>query len=330
MSIPDAEAVDFGYLVAFAEGMYVPDQTVPRRQPRIAALGFDVVGHLIAQDVLIPPLTAPAGLRKLSLRPISVFFGFLARSQADPSHYVAAVRGTNGFAEWAINGEFLSVVWPPQPGASVEQGFSDIYETMTLVGLDGAQIGTKAADGIAHVVDGGTATVCGHSLGAALATYLSFDVAKLLGGRASACLFASPRTGDPVWTTAYAARVQTYRLINYVLDVVPYVPFEPPAMPYQTLPNSQILDPNTAQAEVRFDIGANHNLFSYCAMLDATEAKRLYSPEDALAWKDISVPPRPDLNHDLTLVLAKAADALGAQADHIAEFLWTTMHAVNA
>ena len=28
-----------------------------------------------------------------------------------------------------------------QPGASVEQGFSDIYRTMTLVGLDGAQIG---------------------------------------------------------------------------------------------------------------------------------------------------------------------------------------------
>jgi hypothetical protein len=326
----DAEAVDYGYLVAFAEGMYLLDQTVPRPQPRIAALGFDVVGHLIAQDVLIPPLTAPAGLRKLSLRPISVFFGFLARSQADPNHYVAAVRGTNGFAEWAINGEFLSVAWPAQPGAMVEQGFSDIYETMTLVGLDGAQIGASAADGIAHVVGGGTATVCGHSLGAALATYLSFDVAGLLGSRASACLFASPRTGDPVWTTAYLARVQSYQLINYVLDVVPYVPFEPPAMPYQTLPNPQILEPETAQAEVRFDIGANHNLFSYCAMLDSAEAKRRYSQEDALAWKDISVPARPDINHDLTVALAKAVDALGAQADHIADLLWATMHAVNA
>jgi triacylglycerol lipase len=330
MAISDKEAVDYGYLVAFAEGMYVPDQIVPRPEPRIAASGFDVVGHLIAQDVLIPALTAPAGQRKLSLRPTTVFFGFLARSQADPNHYVAAVRGTNGFAEWAINGEFLSVAWPAQPGASVEQGFSDIYKTMTLVGVDGAQIGTKAADGIAHVVGGGTVTVCGHSLGGAIATYLSFDVAGLVGNRGSACLFASPRTGDLAWTNGYKARVQTYLLIDYVLDIVPYVPFEPPAMPYQTLPGARVLQPNAAQAEVRFDISANHNLFSYCAMVDSAEAKRLYSPEDAQAWKDIFVPPRPDLNYTLIVSLARAADALGGQADHIAEFLWATMHSVNA
>jgi hypothetical protein len=78
-AITDTEAVDYGYLVAFAEGMYAADQIVPRPAPRIAALGFDVVGHLIAQDVLIPASTAPAGQRKLSLRPPSVFFGFLAR-----------------------------------------------------------------------------------------------------------------------------------------------------------------------------------------------------------------------------------------------------------
>jgi triacylglycerol lipase len=330
MAIADKDAVDYGYLVAFAEGMYVADQIVPRLQPRIAALGFDVIGHLIAQDVLIPALTAPTGQRKLSLRPITVFFGFLARSQADPNHYVAAVRGTNGFAEWAINGEFLSVPWQPLPGATVEQGFSDIYGTMTLVGANGAQIGIKAADGIAQVVAGGTVTVCGHSLGAALATYLSFDVAGLMGNRASACLFASPRTGDSVWTNGYKARVQTYRLINYVLDIVPYVPFEPPAMLYQTLPGTQILEPNTAQAEVRFDISANHNLLSYCAMLDSAEAKRLYSSEDAQTWKDIFVPPRPDLNYALIVSLARAADALGGEADHIAAFLWATMHSVNA
>ncbi len=124
------------------------------------------------------------------------------------------------------------------------------------------------------MVGTGNVTVCGHSLGAALATYLSFDIAGLLGNRTSACLFASPRTGNPTWTTAYKVRVQTYRLINYVLDVVPYVPFEPPVMPFETLPGAQIIEPETAQAEVRFDIAANHNLISYCAMLDAADAKR--------------------------------------------------------
>lgn len=330
MAIADKDAVDYGYLVAFAEGMYLPNQIVPRPEPRIATLGFDVAGHLLAQDVLIPPLTAPQGRRQLSLRTTTVFFGFLARSQADPTHYVAAIRGTNGFAEWAINGEFAAVPWPPQPGATVELGFSDIYKTMTLVGMNGAQIGTNAADGIAHVVAGGTVTVCGHSLGAAIATYLSFDVAGLMGNRASACLFASPRTGDAAWTNGYKARVQAYRLINYVLDIVPYVPFQPPAMPYQTLPGAQVLEPSTVQAEIRFDISANHNLFSYCAMLDSAEAKRLYSQEDAQAWNDIFAPPRPDFNYALIFNLARAVDALGAQADHIAEFLWATMHAVNA
>ncbi len=116
-----------------------------------------------------------------------------------------------------INAEFAAAPALTLPGAKVEQGFSDIYKTMTLVGLNGARIGTKAADGIATVVGTGNVTVCGHSLGAALATYLSFDIAGLLGNRTSACLFASPRTGDPAWTTAYKARVQTYRLINYVL-----------------------------------------------------------------------------------------------------------------
>jgi triacylglycerol lipase len=73
-----------------------------------------------------------------------------------------------------------------------------------------------------------TVTICGHSLGSAVATYLSFDVAKLLGARASACLFASPRTGDLAWTTAYAATAATCRLMNYILDVVPYVPLDAP------------------------------------------------------------------------------------------------------
>jgi hypothetical protein len=45
---------------------------------------------------------------------------------------------------------------------------------MTLVDLAGKAIGLRATDGIAQVVGEGTVTVCGHSLGSAIATYLSF------------------------------------------------------------------------------------------------------------------------------------------------------------
>ncbi len=50
-----------------------------------------------------------------------------------------------------IDANFVPRPAPSAPGAKVEQGFWSIYETMTLVGLTGLQIGDKAADGIAAV-----------------------------------------------------------------------------------------------------------------------------------------------------------------------------------
>ena len=266
------------------------------------------------------PLTVQLGL--------TVFYGFLARSQTDPNRYAVAVRGTNGFAEWVIDADFVPRPTPAAPGAKVEMGFYSIYDSMTLVGMTGIQIGTKAADGIATVVGAGTVTVCGHSLGSAIATYLSFDVAKLLGNRATACLFASPRTGDHAWAAAYGATVADYRLINYVLDVVPYVPFDaPPAIPYSTLPGAQILLPSTAQAEVKFDIRCNHNLVCYCAMLDFADTKKRASAQDIEAWRCILGPPAFGLNRELTLALEKPVIALGGAAEHIVDLIDVTARA---
>ena len=188
---------------------------------------------------------------------------------------------------------------------------------MTLVGLDGSEMG-NAANGIANQVGQGTVTICGHSLGSAVATYLSFDVAKLLGARASACLFASPRTGDLAWTTAYAATVATCRLMNYVLDVVPYVPFDaPPQFQYSTLPMAEIILPSAAQAEVRFDVVCDHNVICYCAMIDYADTKARASAEDAASWRCILGPPGFSLNRELTLALAPAVTALGGVANDI-------------
>jgi ferritin-like metal-binding protein YciE len=236
MPISDSDAVDYGFLVVFAEDLYVPGSVTPHDEPRIAAAGWDVVGHFLAFDSVLPnPSALPAGIPNTLRLGQTVFYGFLARNKADPSRYVAAIRGTSGFAEWAIDADFLPLPLPTPPGGTVENGFWSIYASMTLVGLDGKAIGTKAADGIAEAVGEATVTICGHSLGAAIASYLSFDVAKLVGNRASACLFASPRAGDLAWTTAYAAVVSTYRLTNYLLDVVPYAPFNaPPAFQYST------------------------------------------------------------------------------------------------
>ena len=329
MPITDPQAVDYGFLVVFAEDMYVQGSITPQDEPRIAAAGWDVVGHLLAFDSVLPDASAlPAGVPCTVQLGQTVFYGFLARNHADPTRYAAAIRGTSGFAEWVIDADFLPLPLPSPPGATVEKGFWSIYDSMTLVGLTGLPIGAKAADGIASVVGEATVAVCGHSLGAALATYLSFDAAKLLGDRASACLFASPRTGDHAWAAAYGADVSTYRLINYVLDVVPYVPFDdPPAIQYSTLPGAQILQPSTAQAEIKFDIRCNHNLICYCAMIDYADTKKRASAQDVEGWRCILGPPAFGLNRELTLALEKPVIALGGAAQHIVDLIDVTARA---
>ena len=319
MPIANPEAVDFGYLVAFAEGMYAPQSVTPGDGGRVTDAGWDILGHLIARDSILPDNNslAPHDAKTLQLGAL-VFYGYLARYHADPARYAAAVRGTNGFAEWVIDADFFLRDAPSSPGAKVEQGFWSVYDTMTLVGLDGAQIGVNAADGIASAVGAATVTICGHSLGSAVATYLSFDVAKLVGANASACLFASPRTGDLAWTTAYAATVTTCRLLNYILDVVPYVPLDaPPAFQYSTLASAEIILPSAAQAEIKFDIVCDHNVICYCAMIDYADTKARASAQDAASWRCIVGPPAFSLNRQLTLALATAAEALGQAGDDV-------------
>jgi hypothetical protein len=165
MPITNPQAVDFGYLVAFAEGMYVPASITPGDGARVIAAGWDIVGHLIARDSILPDIKSlgPHDAKALQLGPL-VFYGYLARNRADPTRYAAAVRGTDGFAEWVIDADFFLRDAPSSPGAKVEQGFWSVYDSMTLVGLDGVQVGAKAADGIASVVGQATVTICGHSL----------------------------------------------------------------------------------------------------------------------------------------------------------------------
>ena len=83
-------------------------------------------------------------------------------------------------------------------------------------------------------------------------------------GHCRACLFASPRTGDPAWADLFAVTVKDYRLFNYILDIVTHVP----TLGYATLPNATVIKPSTAQAGVRLDILCNHHVICYCAMID--------------------------------------------------------------
>lgn len=125
-----------------------------------------------------------------------------------------------------------------------------------------------AAGGIATIVGTGSVTITGHSLGSALATYLTLDVAVKPGSRVTACLFASPRTGNAAWAAFFDTKVTSYQLYNYILDVVTHVP----TLGYATLSKTILLEPKTANAHVRLDVFCNHHVICYCAMIDYAAA----------------------------------------------------------
>jgi triacylglycerol lipase len=329
MPISDAEAVKFGLLVIYAEDMYVPGETKPNREPRIAQAGWEAIAYLTANDALMPKRQSllPGQKKRIGFGDI-VFYGFLARNVTYPSLYAVAIRGTEGFAEWIIDADFTPVPNPREPGTKVEQGFWGVYESMNLVDLEGKVINNVAADGIANVAGDGHVTAAGHSLGSALATYLSLETAKHPGPRLAACLFASPRTGDAAWTALYDKTVSDYRLFNYVLDVVPYVPFDLPeaGFQYSTLSKATIIQPSTAQADIRLDIGCDHHVFCYCAMLDYeyTKASPL-QPEDRQTWACVIGPRKMSANAEVARTLAFLVDHLGV-AKQIVELLKARLH----
>ena len=296
-------AVSFGLLAMYAEDMYTEGALNPTADTRIAAAGWDVVAYLTANDVLIPDPRAVN--QRLSIdRSKRVFYGFLAKSKTDPTSFVVALRGTDGLVEWLIDAKFLLVTHPVYADTQVEQGFWSVYQTMSLADpATGTTTHASAAEGIAVTVGVGTVTITGHSLGSALATYLTLDVAVGLGDRATACLFASPRTGDAAWVELFDSKVPNYQVYNYILDLVTHVP----SLGYATLSKATVLEPSTAQADIRLDIFCNHHVICYSAMIDYAAAVAAPTvPGDAKCTLCISPPP-----------MSKAAIAL---ADLINEF----------
>jgi triacylglycerol lipase len=239
--ITDSQSASFGLLAMYAEDMYsaAVGSLNPSADPRIAAAGWTIVGYLTAQDALIPAKGAPRRTLRVD-QANRVFFGFVARNKADPTSYIAAVRGTEGIVEWVIDAEFLLIPHPRHAGVQVEQGFWSIYQTLSLADpASGVTTHQNAAEGVAKLVGADKITVTGHSLGSALATYFTEDLAERLGPRTSACLFASPRTGDGAWVNTFNTSVKDCRLFNYILDIVTHVP----TLGYATLPNTTLIQP---------------------------------------------------------------------------------------
>jgi hypothetical protein len=153
-----------------------------------------------------------------------VTFGFLAVSAT--KELVAVIRGTDTILEWLHDGSFLMVPTPIVGSHGfTEDGFTAVYRSLRIGRANGTP---SAKDSIKGYLDNGAAasvTVCGHSLGGALATLLTLDVGLNTSCRApTAYTYASPRTGDHIFAGSYnAAMPSSYRIENRQ-DLVPQLP----------------------------------------------------------------------------------------------------------
>lgn len=277
MTLDTSDAARIGLLVHCAQEMFSADSLNPPADARIGKAGWDLIAHVRGRE----PESEPG--EPFALKLAEVFFGFLARSKADPARYAVAIRGTADFMEWAIDADFPSVDFDPAvPGARVEQGFMDLYATFKLYDLAGMPVGASLVAGLLQLAPAGPIVVAGHSLGAAVGTYLSLALAKSSPARVQAALFASPRTGNKTFADHYAATVADYTLYNYGLDVVPRLPFTLPApLDYVSLPNAIVFGPHQSEADIHVEIGCNHYILDYIAMLDYPFAQSLAADDTA-------------------------------------------------
>jgi len=275
MDFTEFTVIPYGLLVMYSMDIYRQKTCPPSPfvAPPPPGGGGVIVGYIMGTDSIAPghPNAGPgAG--------IPVCYGTVIRR--GPAEVVVALRGTDGYQEWIEDGEFPPIPYAPAqplppgtPAATVEQGFWGIYRSLVLTDIRGGVIGSVAESVPTILGADDTVVVAGHSLGAPLATYLTVDLVRgPLGKRVSGCYFASPHPGDQSFATLFDQFVgNDYVVYNYLLDVVPRVP--PTEFGYCSLSKRRVIQPDSAQADIRFSIGCNHHIICYLAMLDYASTK---------------------------------------------------------
>jgi hypothetical protein len=242
---PSAEPVatdwELAFLALYAEDAFsmAPGNPVP--DPRLFPK-WTVLGTLTAVD-------APIRIGKYKLGAREVFYGWLLRSQG--GQRVLAIRGTAGCAEWLIDGLFAPRAAHPIAG-KVESGFWSVYASMRI---DGKPLTSVAKDPI---------TVVGHSLGAALATYASLELAQA-GVKVRGVFVASPHPGDAVFSKAFGAAVPDHLMYANEADRVPRVPFW---FGYSDVPNVATLSAVRAGIKITGGLPGQHHILSYVALMN--------------------------------------------------------------
>jgi Lipase (class 3) len=167
-AIQYAQLVDAAYAVPPANTANAAGQVI-NAGLGTASTAYEVITTIYTNDLAtdINPLRGT--------NPVSI--GLILQASAT-GEAVIALRGTEGILEWLHDAAFLLVKCPFLPGAgSTEDGFTAMYGSLTTGVAAGSPTVAKALTGLNWKTPVSAITICGHSLGGALATLLALDVA---------------------------------------------------------------------------------------------------------------------------------------------------------
>lgn len=260
------QAIQFGQLVNAAYGVPPTDLTNRAGQIIKAGLGaantaYEVITTVYAND-LATDMDPQRGNNRASI-------GLILQASAT-GDAVTAIRGTEGTLEWIQDAKFDAVKCPFLAGAgSTEDGFTAMYNSLTTGQAAGSPGLAKALSTVPWKKPVNSLTICGHSLGGALATLLALDLAaNTTFNKPAVYTYASPRTGDPLFVSTYNQVVpNTFRIANRI-DLVPKLPL-PPLYDhvlglFELNPIQLGIPPKIL---VKFDIRCEHILSTYLHLL---------------------------------------------------------------
>jgi hypothetical protein len=201
---------------------------------------FDVITTIYANDLATQVNQARAASQ--------VSIGLILQEQGS-GEAVIAFRGTEGIKEWVLDANFGTKPCPFLASAgNTEDGFTDMYESVATGTAPDAPRLAESLQNLPWKQQIETVTVCGHSLGGALASLATLDIAVNASPpyhNVISYTYASPRAGDVAFAAKYNQIVaDTYRVANE-LDVVPRLPLFPPFPPYEHVMGEFDLKPYT-------------------------------------------------------------------------------------
>ena len=186
---------------------------------QVGATSYEVVTTIYAND-LATDVNPDRGKARVSI-------GLILQA-AGAGDVVISIRGTEGYMEWIHDAQFLLVPCPFMPSAgNTEDGFTSMYGSMRIGQDPTSKTVTQSMTPASFKRPVTSVTICGHSLGGALATLLALDVAVNSPFFPTAFTYASPRTGDPQFVRTYDHLVPNTARIANRLDAVPNLPFPP-------------------------------------------------------------------------------------------------------